>query len=228
MAMFDHTYCYANKESYKLLNPNETMKSFKISTSRVFAYIKKIIPRPELKIAGRYLLQYQCELYNLVYNVIHNYSVAEPLKDPNAFLTTSYDKLMDALNIKERYTPTDIQFTKDVWGPIYWNFLHLLSILCNKEEQKKTFAYIMMNFNLVLMCSACAFNFRSKKPFMLTMSMLITGDVITNLYNFHNLVNKALHKPYFDYSDFLDTYKLRKVESEVVDTSILFVSLITK
>ncbi|UVT30807.1 ac92-like protein [Penaeus vannamei nudivirus] len=204
--------------TYKIIDEPALIEEFKIAVCKVYAYITKIKPKPQLVTAGKYLLIYQKELYNFVNNILNKGNRMGEFDNTFEYSRASYDDLMKKLNINTKFEPNDLQYAKNVWGPIYWNFLHLASILCKTDNQKATFAYLLMNFNLVLICSECAFNFLDKKPFTLTMMILLSGDTITSLYNFHNIVNKALHKKQFQYSDFLLKYNIVAVKESGIKT----------
>ncbi|UVX94863.1 Ac92-like protein [Callinectes sapidus nudivirus] len=195
--------------NYYGFNDKELIREYKRSISKTFAYIKQLVPKKELKQCGQNLLEYQYHWMLLVEDILKTFkqelrheSYREVI-NPNI----TYENLMKYFNI-EATALEQHEYFKNIWGPIYWNFLHLTSMLCRTEYQKNLFAANMFNFNLCMICSECAFNFKQKKPFLLMMIISITGDSITPIYTLHNMVNDAIRHKHFEFEDFLKKYKL--------------------
>jgi|SRR3989344_649447 len=86
-----------------------------------------------------------------------------------------------------------------IWGPIYWKFIHYISVIYPREPNpwwKHLVSYILNNLAILLPCENCAKHYNAhllKHP--------ITNDILNSRYklsiwgiNMHNLVNKYLKK----------------------------------
>lgn len=197
--------------TYTIINEKELFELYKTYISKFFAYIKKLKPKPTLKRCGSYLLEYQYNWFELIKNILQNQKVNINNNTVNKY-TVTYEEMMNVYNLPI----TDIQdnqYYKNIWGPVYWNFLHLTSIFCKTEYQKDLFCTNMLNFNLCMICSECAFNFKAKKPFMLMMIMSLSNDTITPLFNLHNVVNKCINHSEYSFDTFLEKYQLKITHS---------------
>ena len=177
------------------------------AVSKFLAYMKKLVPKPHLKECGSYLTQYQENWITLICDILKSVD-HKTINCTELDLKLPYNQLMDALNIPKHYVHENAYY-KNIWGPIYWNFLHFTSILCSKNENlRDRFSTNMLNFNLCMICPNCAFNFKNKNPFKLMMIMSISNDTITPMFNLHNIVNSALHKPQYPFEQFLKNYNI--------------------
>lgn len=199
---------------YTIHNHIETFNSFRQSASNLLAYVKYLEPNPKYEARSKALATYQLYIVKLVSNILaennHPHKTSTILHmNTDQYLVISYNKLMDFLNLPKYTLTSSIDFYKDVWGPKYWDFLHLTSILLQSSIYVYDFSCILLNFDLVLSCSQCAFNFKRKDILKeLTIKIKQTKDTIRALFDFHNIVNIALHKNYFPIDKFLDLYKL--------------------
>lgn len=196
-----HTYKIDTLE-----NRDRLLTEFKSVASRFLAYIKQLRPKPELKQCGGYLLEYQHQWFVLIKDILtHNNHTVKAI-DINKY-TATYEQIVDILNL-EIVIIRPMEYYKNIWGPVYWSFLHLTSIFCSTEYQKDLFSTNLLNFNLCMMCGTCAFNFKDKKPFMLMLMMTLTQDMITPIFNLHNIVNTALKQPEYSFEVFVKKYNL--------------------
>ena len=199
---------------YKLNDEAYIFHEFKKSAAHVLSYIKKLKPKPELRSCGSFLLQYQHNWILLIENILISIGHKTNAKiTSNSVYTCTYDGIMTNLNLQP-YVLQDDEYYKNVWGPVYWQFLHLTSILCKTQYQKDFFSTNMYNFNLCLLCGICAFNFKKKNPFLLMMLISLTGDSITQIFRLHNMVNSALHKSQYSFEDFQKLFKLEVVNQK--------------
>lgn len=144
------------------------------------------------------------------FNYIHKYKDIQSM-DLIHFATLSTHEILDLLSLSPENIEKKI-ITIDVWGPRFWSFLHYTSFcVTNNTDLTNTFACIMLNFNRVLPCGVCKTNFRQKNPLKLLYQPIIdSGDCITVLYNFHNIVNKDTYKKTFPLSDFEILYNCKR------------------
>ncbi len=202
------THC----SSYKILDPDKTLDDYKHSVATFLMYIKKLKPKPTLKIAGASLLKYQTEWVNFISDLLNknpiNYN--KKFKKDDDFLHTSYEKILEMLNIPNKMAVVSEQhlWSKSIWGPIFWEFLHLTSIMCHTKKQMECFAYLMMNFNILLPCFICASNYIDKQPTFIANVIIKDCDPITVMYDLHNTVNVSQNIDVFPYKSFLEKYNI--------------------
>lgn len=136
--------------------------------------------------------------------------------------------------LKERVIqPTDLldvtNLTTNVWGPIYWDFLHLSSILlqyklCRMKqytiEKIKPFidfCVLVINLDKGLICGVCAHNylrFKTEYPTALDhlKKILCSGNFIYAIHLLHNIVNEKLDKKHFTQLDFAKIYTIYPIK----------------
>lgn len=110
------------------------------------------------------------------------------------------------------YANTDLY--TDIWGPRTWTFFHTLSVLIAPdniyhvpEKYSRRFAYLMLNFDVLIFCSYCNEHYRQNDPFNnIVLPTVATGNIVPYLYNFHNIVNASLQKPLFTIEQFQRQY----------------------
>jgi hypothetical protein len=86
-----------------------------------------------------------------------------------------------------------------VWGPMMWNYLHIMSFNYPVEptkEQKKHYRDFILNLQNVLPCKYCRMNLKTNfKQLPLKMSDMASRETFSRyVFNLHELVNKMLHK----------------------------------
>uniref|UniRef100_A0AAU8GF13 Sulfhydryl oxidase n=1 Tax=Faxonius propinquus nudivirus TaxID=3139431 RepID=A0AAU8GF13_9VIRU len=142
------------------------------------------------------------------------------------FMNTTYENLCYNLFIVP-YEGSKYDGYKNIWGSRYWCFLHLISFLVyNNNEMLVTFACLLLNFHLVLLCSVCSENFLNKDPLrVLTMRIIKTQDSISTLYNFHNIVNETLLGTYSKYTE-INFLKLYNCSRYIKVNSLSYIEII--
>lgn len=163
------------------------------------------------------------------------YSISRTYRELNAeynkVFTNFFDTLCSVYNINiDKLIYVQIG-SIDYWGHVYWEFLHLASILLNNAfEMKKInyflyFATIIYHIDLILPCSMCAAHYKTIKYLKPHVKYDIPGVMIKIAYGlpmvglqiFHNIISRNINnsqeninrprKPFFDMSDFAKTYK---------------------
>ncbi|QBB28609.1 Ac92-like protein [Homarus gammarus nudivirus] len=208
--MLDIYETTSEQNIYITNNELETLEDFKGAVSAAFAYMKQLKPKQSIPKCGKHLTDYQYRWTMLIISLleIHGHKT-------EANGNMEYLELMDALHIKPTTIDKDAGYFKNVWGPIYWRFLHLTSILCRTKYQKDLFATNMLNFNLCIICPECASNFKKKEPFIIMMIMSLSEDVVTPIYNLHNIVNDSLHRQQYSFEDFLTLYNIQVTDTKI-------------
>lgn len=99
-----------------------------------------------------------------------------------------------------------IDFSKlhlNVWGNIYWEFLHYSSILIQEAFYKRqittllNFPALVYNIDNILPCPVCLGHYRSIKFARKTDNVLQTlcfGFLVNGVFGFHNLINDNIEK----------------------------------
>ncbi|UBZ25594.1 Ac92-like protein [Carcinus maenas nudivirus] len=209
--MLSYDTIKVDKNIYKINDIRKLLEEYRKTVSQTFAYIKKLKPKPELVNCGKNLITYQHNWVLLVESILKSYDNVFNFKK-RAYSNSTYEDIMTYFDIKPTILE-DTDYYKNIWGPIYWKFLHLTSILCKTEFQRNHFAANMFNFNLCMICGECAFNFKKKKPFLLMMIISLSNDAITPIYNLHNTVNEAIRHRQYSFESFLALYNIKLISS---------------
>lgn len=102
---------------------------------------------------------------------------------------------------------------KNVWGPITWAYLHLLTFLYPSKPTEKDKAQIKKNFQDVaesLPCENCKSHF-SEELKNIDKHNNSMNQLSQWLVEVHNSVNKRLNKPLKNYKDVAKLYKCDEV-----------------
>lgn len=199
---------------YRITNKRDVVTKFKHVASNFLCYMSKLRPKITLKVCGGFLLQYQYNWVRLVENILReNGCSVSHIPESDQRKIIPYDRIVQSLDLPRLEIKYD-EYYKNIWGPVYWEFLHLTSILCMTPYQIDLFSTNMMNFNLCIICDRCAFNYKDKDPFKFTMLISLSQDPVTAIYNLHNLVNEALHKSQYPFEDFIRKYNLQVVKDK--------------
>lgn len=161
------------------------------------------------------------------------YSMSRPYRESypkyNAIFTKFLDTLCSAYNINiDKLVYVQIG-SIDEWGPVYWTFLHLASILINYAFEKQKikyflhFATLIYHIDLILPCNICAAHYKAIKYPKPHVKYDIQGLMIKIAYGlpmyglqiFHNIISRNIsegniNRPeikMFDISNFAMTYK---------------------
>lgn len=110
--------------------------------------------------------------------------------------------------------------TIDIWGPMYWRFMHYMSILIQDLSYRNiinnTEAVVLMLWNLdkILPCHVCIGHYKQAKSnetkFQLIQNAFYKisyGFIIAGVYDFHNVINYNLNKHSPQRSDFITMYR---------------------
>ncbi|KAG8362555.1 ac92-like [Fopius arisanus] len=146
----------------------------------------------------------------------------------NKIMTQFVDKLCTEYNLTLNLMYVRVnQYSTDMWGPIYWRFFHLASILVAHALHNKrindvlNFPTLIYNIDCILPCSICTSHYLSLKPtnrVKLTVKDMSFGLVMSGMQTFHNLVTENINKVhkaqphgppasrYFGVIDFAKTY----------------------
>lgn len=130
-----------------------------------------------------------------------------------------------------RYSPND-------WGPIYWEFLHLSSILLSYAYENGMvndlldFPKLVYNIDTIVPCGKCAYHYsliKEKYEVQNTIKRIAFGSVMLGVQHFHNIItsnvdktpeyaNRPNREPFFT-SDFALKYKCIDLRSETIKKS---------
>ncbi len=110
-----------------------------------------------------------------------------------------------------------IAMPPDVWGPIFWNAMHIVSLAypaTPTEEDKAGTRAFFESLTTVIPCPICRTHYKEK----ITASppaVNSKGELIVWVWEIHNEVNKMLKKPEMSMDDFLERMKYLKNERSV-------------
>lgn len=99
------------------------------------------------------------------------------------------------------------RMTKNVWGGIFWKFLHTSSILLqyayckNRINTFLNFPALLYNIDKILPCPVCIENYtriKREKPILNVIEQSSFGLLATSVYRFHTIVNKNHESPLDD------------------------------
>lgn len=126
-------------------------------------------------------------------------------------------------------------YSTDKWGPVYWNFFHLSSILLeyafyeNKINHIFDFTTLIYNIDCILPCSICATHYqaiKSRPDVISAMKDISFGYIMSGLQRFHNIVTENISKtleyrnfpkrPDFSLIDFAGTYNCIEISQSSV------------
>lgn len=94
-------------------------------------------------------------------------------------------------------------YSTDLWGPVYWRFLHLASILVSYafEHQRirdmLDLPTLVYNIDLILPCPMCAAHYQAIKQdsrVLLAVKNMSFGSIVTYLQTFHNIVTENVDR----------------------------------
>jgi len=103
-----------------------------------------------------------------------------------------------------------------VWGSHYWATLHFISSTYDNNPNpsvKSTMKTFIQTIPMLLPCKECqdhAFKFIKESDLDRVISS--RKELFTFFFNFHNYVNKRLHKPLMSIEDALRRYHIPKTE----------------
>ncbi len=220
-----HVTLEFNIHTYKITDLEFLVNAYKTSCSKFFAYLKIMRPDPNLKTFGSSINTYQNNWVVLASDILKHYNHnCSGVNSKNHLIKNkmhiTYNMILELLNL-DKFEFQNIDGYKAVWGPAYWQFLHLTSILCVTTYQKDLFSSNMLNFNLAMICGECSNNFKRKNPFALMVAMSISSDTITPIFELHNTVNLALKKPVYSFDDFVARFKIKPTFKELIKLNLI-------
>lgn len=97
------------------------------------------------------------------------------------------------------------------WGPIYWNYIHMITLKYPTNPTKKereTHYYLIHNFMQTLPCNTCQKEIKkliTNKELQLVLEN--RTKFVEYLWSIHNKVNKRLNKKEISFNKFKSLYK---------------------
>ena len=96
----------------------------------------------------------------------------------------------------------NIKITNNIWGPIFWNLLHGISITYN-SRYKIEYYYLIKKIEFLLPCPKCIIHYKNYlKNNIINKDKITKDNLIKWFFNLHNSVNKMLKKPQMTYKRF--------------------------
>lgn len=193
---------------YIINNKEEVIKNFEESASYFLLYRKGIQTNPKYPVKAKCFMKYTVEWYNFIKEVIGTYRT---VPNQNYTFYSNYETMRKQLSLP-LVTINNNEYLPTVWGPRTWKFLHYSSILIQDNDILiSTFACLLLNFDLFILCGICKEHFKRKDPIStIVMRIKYSKDPITVLFNFHNMVNASLHKPLINILEFKKIYNIEQ------------------
>ena len=101
-----------------------------------------------------------------------------------------------------------IGMSPDVWGPIFWNAMHIVTLGYPDEprdDEKKAVTEFFNSLKFVLPCPVCRYHYTTVletdpvEPAVVSRTKLVEWA-----FNIHNIVNKELKKPEITWEQYMD------------------------
>jgi hypothetical protein len=118
------------------------------------------------------------------------------------------------MNYTEKDYQSPMGINTRVWGPILWQFLHMISFnypVQPTEQDKKNYYNYIENLQNILPCKTCRDNLKNNlKSAGFGMDKLKNRTTFSRfIYDLHNVVNECLgKKPYLTYEKIRDVYEM--------------------
>lgn len=97
-------------------------------------------------------------------------------------------------------------YNYNVWGPIYWEFLHTTAKECKKSVfLKRCLSILLLSFAYFIPCVNCQSHYLQHIK-EVELSDKIKEDPEMGIFVLHNLVNKSLNKPQLSLDDYNAQY----------------------
>ena len=158
-------------------------------------------------------------------------------------LNEMLDAICENFNLKRQMIHVKVSnYTANVWGNVYWHFLHLSSILItyllsnHKIENMLNLPLLVYNIDCILPCPVCAHHYASIKTtnaVQATIKEISFGNAMSGLQAFHNLVTENVDKtleyanrpkrPLFTIVDFAKAYKCIELPPNNLLKSITYI-----
>lgn len=204
---------------YKILDERATVQRLRVATAKLLWYVVHLVPTEKYNTV---LSDYKRDLFAMLSVLFkHEREIPEStLVEYFKELKLNPDKGCDRFYkfAIDHFDLPQVSDFKDWWGHVYWEFLHLCSIMAQDDNEFQiAFSSILINFSLILLCGMCQENYDKLDPIIsLTYPILVTGDPITRIYELHNKVNahKVHPQPQFAIDDFVKLYNLEIISSQ--------------
>jgi len=90
-------------------------------------------------------------------------------------------------------------FQTSVWGPLFWNIIHMVSFNYPpnpKIEDKKNYMNFILNLQYILPCKKCRQNLKKNfKILPITINVMKNRETFSRyVYDLHEVINKMLNK----------------------------------
>ncbi|KAG6558536.1 ac92-like protein, putative sulfhydryl oxidase-1 [Microplitis demolitor] len=204
---------------------------FRIYLNRFLAYIRTYNPiltdEQEFEFAiflktlfKLIVLVTECEKKDSILNEIDNMS--------SSFIchVLLYEKCREFFGLTleiDRVKLEEIDWSLDSWGKNYWRFLHALSIILQYHYEKKSvrslhnyLAALLLNFDLVLPCSNCRYNYKNQNPLInVSLPLIYSEDAIFMVYSLHNDVRSVSGIDKYSFNQFLHDWGIQISASNV-------------
>jgi hypothetical protein len=104
--------------------------------------------------------------------------------------------------------PVDISMPPDVWGPIFWNAMHIVSLgypVTPTDADKDAARSFFKSLTVVLPCPVCREHYKKHlSETSLDEAVQSKGQLIHWVWDLHNRVNEMLGKPTITIDRFLE------------------------
>jgi len=101
-----------------------------------------------------------------------------------------------------------IGMSPDVWGPIFWNTMHIASLGYADEptvDEKKAAAAFFNSLQFIIPCPICRFHYMEiLKTNPVEPAVASRATLVEWVYAIHNKVNKELGKPEITWEAYID------------------------
>lgn len=154
----------------------------------------------------------------------------------NDIYTNFIDIISSLYNIRVDIMHASVQnYSTYEWGPVYWKFFHLSSILLeyaiyeNKINNILDFPTLIYNIDYILPCPMCASHYKAIKltiPVKASIKDISFGYIMSGLHTFHNIVTKNIDstheyknrpkRSYFSIIDFVKMYNCIEISSSTI------------
>lgn len=122
----------------------------------------------------------------------------ERLAEFISFLKSAYDLPTQVMLVQSG------KYTTDMWGPLYWAFLHYASILlqyalrAGLADDVKDFPTLVYNIEMMLPCGNCVSHYsdtkrRNASNVLYAVKLMSFGHVVQGVYQFHNAIAENVH-----------------------------------
>lgn len=115
-----------------------------------------------------------------------------------SFLKTAFDLPTEVMLVQSG------KYMTDMWGPLYWSFLHYASILLQHAlyaglaDDVKDFPTLVYNIEMMLPCGICISHYsgikRRNSNVLYAIKLISFGHVVQGVYQFHGAIAENIHR----------------------------------